>query len=134
MDSQSAARRPTTFLEAVSAYPDSIEARERFEELALRIELHGGGEPLTLAEYLEAVATGERLAVHYRDRGRVHGALLAGATWAQIADATAATTEALARRDYREWAAGEHNTWVKSGHQFGLDEAEYAAAIARAED
>src|SRR5947208_2759491 len=83
-----------------------------------------GGEPPTLAEYLEAVATGERLAVHYRDRGRVHGALLAGATWAQIADATAATTEALARRDYREWAAGEHNTWVKSGHQSGLDEAE----------
>jgi hypothetical protein len=131
MDGQGAARRPTTFLEVVSAYPDITEARERFEELALRIAL-AGDEPLTLAEYLEAVATGEALATHYRHRARVHGALLAGATWAQIADATA-TTEARARRDYREWAAGEHRMWVDTGHEFGLDEAEYAAAIARAD-
>jgi hypothetical protein len=131
MDSQSAGRRPTTFPEVVSAYPDIDQARDRFEYLAVRFALD---EPLTLAEYLEAVATGTALATHYRNPARIHGALLAGATWLQIADATA-TTEARARRDYREWAERQHRVWAGDPeHRFALDEAEYAAAIARAED
>ena len=54
-----------------------------------------------------------------------------GATWAQVAAATG-RGEAQARRDYREWAADEHRLWVDYNGEFGIDDAEYAAAIARA--
>ena len=44
--------------------------------------------PLTAAEHLELIALGERLARHYRHPALVHHAVVAGATWEQIAAAT----------------------------------------------
>jgi hypothetical protein len=41
--------------------------------------------------------------------------------------------EAQARRDYREWAEDEHRLWADYNGQFGIDAAEYAAAMARAD-
>jgi hypothetical protein len=35
--------------------------------------------------------------------------------------------------DYREWAAEEHGLWTDHNGQFGIDAAEYAAAVARAD-
>ena len=42
------------------------------------------------------------------------------------------TSEARARQDYREWAEGQHRLWVDYEGKFGMDDAAYAAAIARA--
>ena len=47
--------------------------------------------------------------------------------------AAAGRDEAQARRDYREWAADEHRLWADYNGEFGIDAAEYAAAIARAD-
>ena len=59
-----------------------------------------------------------------------------GATWAQIAEATG-SSEAQVRRDYRDWAEGQHRLWTGelggSAGRFGMNDAGYAAAIARVE-
>jgi len=140
---------PVTWTDANRRYPGTHEAQERFAQLAMRDQLarsyaklrasgtydpaeHGKGdtEPLTVAEHLELVATGEMLARYYRSPNFAHRALQAGATWQQIADARG-TTEGDVRSQYREWAAGQHCLWVTTGSKFGLGDAEYAAALAR---
>jgi uncharacterized protein with PIN domain len=86
--------------------------------------------PLTAAEYLEMLALGECLARYYRHPSQVDKAVRAGASWAQIADATG-TTEDAARAAYREWAKGQHRLHADTG--IGLDDAEYAAALEAAD-
>ena len=80
--------------------------------------------PLTVAEHLEMLALGERLARYYRHPSQVDNAVRAGATWEQIAAATG-TTEDAARSAYREWAEGQHK-------YTGMGDGEYAAALERA--
>ena len=92
----------------------------------------GGSESLTVTEHLELLAAGELLARYYRHPAHAHRALQAGATWAQVAAATG-RDEGQARRDYREWAEDEHRLWADCNGEFGIDAAEYAAAIARAD-
>ena len=142
----------TTYQETSGRYRATSEARERFEELAVRDvsarafmavvargeydpRIHGdvgAFESLTVTEHLELLAAGELLARYYRHPAHAHRALQAGATWEQVAAATG-RDEAQARRDYREWAEGEHRLWADYNGEFGIDHAEYAAAVARAE-
>ena len=79
---------------------------------------------LTVAEHLEMLALGERLARYYRHPSQVHKAVRAGASWQQVADATGTTPEAT-RAAYREWAEGQHK-------YAGMGDEEYAAALERA--
>jgi hypothetical protein len=139
-----------TYQETSSRYRGTTDARDRFEELAVREvsarafqalaargdydpHLHGdaGGEPLTVTEHLELLAAGELLARYYRHPAHAHRALQAGATWPQVAAATG-RDEAQARQDYRDWAADEHRLWTDFNGEFGLSPDDYAAAIARA--
>ncbi len=142
----------TTYQETSRRYAATGDARVRFEELAVRDVsvrafmalvargdydplIHGevgGFESLTVTEHLELLAAGELLARYYRHPAHAHRALQAGATWQQVAAATG-RDEAQARRDYREWAEDEHRLWADCNGEFGLDAAEYAAAIARAD-
>jgi hypothetical protein len=142
----------TTYQETSGRYFSAGDARERFEELVVRDvrarafmavvargdydpRVHGdadGSEPLTVTEHLELLAAGELLARYYRHSAHAHRALQAGATWAQVAAATG-RDEGRARRDYREWAEDEHRLWTDCNGEFGIDAAEYAAAMARAD-
>jgi hypothetical protein len=142
----------TTYQETSGRYRSTGDARERFEELAVRDvsaraftavvargdydpRVHGdagGSGPLTVTEHLELLAAGELLARYYRHPAHAHRALQAGATWEQVAAATG-RGEAQARRDYREWAEDEHRLWADHNGEFGIDAAEYAAAVARAD-
>lgn len=143
---------PATTYQATSGrYHTTADARERFEELAVRDlsaralmalvargnydpQIHGDAgapKPLTVTEHLELLAAGELLARYYRHPAHAHRALQAGATWAQVAAATG-RDEAQARLDYSEWAEAEHRLWADCNGEFGIDAAEYAAAIARA--
>jgi hypothetical protein len=142
----------TTYQETSGRYAATGDARERFEELVVRDvrarafmavvargdydpRIHDdadGSESLTVTEYLELLAAGELLARYYRHPAHAHRALQAGATWAQVAAATG-RDEGQARRDYREWAEDEHRLWADCNGVFGIDAAEYAAAIARAD-
>jgi hypothetical protein len=143
---------PVTDHDAEDRYgPGAYKARERFDELAgwdvqarAIAKLKARGEfdparhsdpakypPLTLEERLELLALGEIIALHYRHPAQVHHALEAGAAWAQIA-AARGTDEAAARRDYRAWADGQHHLWLDYQGEFGMNEAEHAAAIERA--
>lgn len=142
----------TTYQETSGRYRATGDARERFEELAVRdvsaraftalvargdydSRAHGdvgGYEQLTVTEHLELLAAGELLARYYRHPAHAHRALQAGATWQQVAAATG-RDEAQARRDYREWAEDEHRLWADYNGEFGIDAVEYAAAVARAD-
>jgi hypothetical protein len=85
--------------------------------------------PLTVAEHLERIALGENLARHYRHPAQVHHAVLAGATWEQIAGATGGDTD-RARQAYREWAEEQHQLRQQfPGDSIGLGDDEYAAAV-----
>jgi len=85
--------------------------------------------PLTAAEHLALLALGERIARHYRHPSLVHHAVLAGATWAQIAAATGGDPD-QARQAYRDWAEGQHRLRLDfPGGTLGLGDAEYAAAV-----
>lgn len=140
-----------TYWQAQDAYRSTNEARGRFDELSNRDltvralatlkargtydpAKHGDADryqPLTAAEHLELLATGEMLARHYRHPALVHQAVQASATWAQIAQATG-SGETHVRQQYREWADGRHRLHACYEGKFGLDDAEYAAAITRA--
>ena len=85
--------------------------------------------PLTAAEHLELIALGERLARHYRHPAQVHHAVVAGATWEQIA-AAAGDDPDQARQAYAQWAEGQHRLRQDfPGGTIGLDDGEYAAAV-----
>jgi hypothetical protein len=87
--------------------------------------------PLTMAEHLEMLALGERIARYYRHPSQVDKAVKAGASWAQIAAATG-TTENAARAAYREWAESLHQLHADMG--MGLDDDQYAAALRAADE
>jgi hypothetical protein len=145
------AARATTHEQAQSTYRCTIDARERFEELANRDlsaraiatlkargtydpQRHGDAskyQPLTAEEHLEILAAGEMLARHYRHPALVHQAVVAGASWPRVAAATGAD-EAQVRQAYREWADGQHRLYADYEGKFGMDDAEHAAAIRRA--
>jgi hypothetical protein len=87
---------------------------------------------LTVAEHVEMLALGERLARHYRHPAQVHRAVLAGATWDQIAPATGGTGD-QARHAYRAWAEEQHRLRLDfPGGTLGLDDGEHAAAVTAA--
>lgn len=154
-DSSTAAEtepRPTTYHEATRTGRTWLDARDRWDELTqrdlsarARAKLVARGEydparhgtadpePLSLSEHLEVLANGEAVARVYRHPGQVHLAVQAGATWEQIAEATG-TSEARVRQDYHDFAEGQHRLWVHYEGKFGLDDAEYAEALARAGD
>ena len=62
--------------------------------------------PLTAAEHLELIALGEVIARRYRHPALVYLAVVAGATWDQIAAADGTSAD-QARRAYRAWAEGQ---------------------------
>ena len=104
----------------------TLKARGEWTEDRARALNPGKYPPLTLAEYLEMLALGERIARYYRHPSQVDKAVKAGASWAQIAAATG-TTEDAARAAYLQWADGQHRLHADIG--IGLDDDEYAAAI-----
>lgn len=144
------AGRPVTYDAAEARYQGINTVQERFGELVTRdrharsraaLEARGEydpvqhgtrePEPLTAAEHLEVLALGEMLARYYRHPSRVHDAVEAGATWAQVA-AARGSDEARARREYREWADGQHSLWQHYGGRLGINDAEHADAMRRA--
>jgi len=127
--------------------PDPWEEREEFGQLFLR-HLAALGRPLLPSElppldvagYLKMIELGEMIAEYdrtaakpgfYRDPAYLHSALDAGATWAQLAEATG-DDEATTRRRYREWAADQHRLYARGTYE-GLDDDQYTAAIKRTE-
>ena len=85
--------------------------------------------PLTAEEHLELLALGEVMARHYRHPARVHDAVVAGATWEQIAAATGGDAD-QARQAYRQWAEGQHRLRDGfPGGTIGLGDEEYDAAV-----
>lgn len=149
MPDTSPKRPPVTYF-AVSGdpWPDQ---RPRWDELDLRHHMvrshaileargeydpakHGPADkyqPLSLDERLEMLARGEVIARHYRHPTQIDWALRDGATWRQIAEAVDRTEEQV-RAAYREWAEGQHRLWTDhDGKLLGLDDAQYAEALAR---
>jgi hypothetical protein len=142
---EEAAKRPQTYQEAASgSLPEQIDryrqladremtarsiatlqARGEWTEDRARVLDPGKYPPLTVAEHLEMIALGERIARYYRHPSQVDRAARAGASWVQIA-AAAGTTEEAARDAYREWAAGQYK-------YAGMTEADYAEALKLAE-
>jgi hypothetical protein len=85
--------------------------------------------PPTLAEHLELLALGEVMARHYRHPALVHHAVVAGATWQQVA-ATTGGDVSQARQAYLDWAIGQRRLRQGfPGGTIGLGDDEYAAAI-----
>lgn len=85
--------------------------------------------PLTISEHLELIALGERLARHFRHPVQVHHAVLAGATWQQIAEAAGGDVH-QARQAYQAWAEEQHQLRRDfPGGTIGLGDDEYAAAL-----
>ncbi|WP_329080588.1 hypothetical protein [Streptosporangium sp. NBC_01469] len=85
--------------------------------------------PLTVAEHLELLALAESIARTVRHPANIHHALLASATWADIALALDSDATTL-RRDYRQWADDQHD--LNRHHPtLGMTADEHAAAIAR---
>ena len=89
--------------------------------------------PLTAAEHLELIALGEVIARLYRHPAHVHHAVMAGATWPQIAAAAGGDPD-QARQAYRQWAEEQHQLRQDfPGGSIGLGDEEYAAAIKAAD-
>jgi hypothetical protein len=150
-DRQGRQPRPATYNDVVRVYgPGTIAARERHDELFKRDCLyrayarlqatgqydparHGTGdtEPLTAAEHLELLATGEYLSRSYKPIPEVNHALRAGASWAQIAGALG-TDEPAAQAAYRTWADGQHDLLAWTEGRLGMSDAVYAEAVQRA--
>lgn len=92
---------------------------------------------LSISEHLDLLALGEVCAQRFRAQSTMHAAVMAGASWAQIADAVGSADAGQIRADYTRFvhtqrAAREDDPAGERG--FSADE--YAAAIraARAAD
>ena len=152
MNAASPVRRPITYHEACAMpFTDvlnryqALERRDTMSRAIAALQVRGEWNddrsirpeqypPLTTAEYLEVIALGEVIANHYRHPSQVHDAVVAGATWEEIA-AAAGTRADRARQAYREWAEGQQR--LRSdfpGGTVGLGDEEYAAAIEAAAD
>jgi len=154
-EQQAGAARPASYYLLPGDGRTWLDARDRYGELTQRdlsararaiLVACGGYDParhgtsnpgpLTLTEHLQVLASGEVVARVYWHPAQADRALQAGATWAQIAGACGCS-QAKARQNYREWAEGQHGLWTgRFGGEpgrFGLDDAGYAAAIARVE-
>ena len=84
---------------------------------------------LTVAEHLEMLALGEAVARYYRHPAQVHHAVIAGATWSQIAAASGGDPD-QARQAYRAWVEEQYQLRQEfPGGTIGLGDEEYAAAI-----
>jgi len=85
--------------------------------------------PLTVAEHLELLAFGEVAARRFRHPAAVHQAVLAGATWEQVAAATGGDPD-QARHAYLAWAEEQHELREQfPGGSIGLGDDEHAAAL-----
>ena len=85
--------------------------------------------PLSVAEHLELLALGEAAARRLRHPAAVHHAVLAGATWEQIADAAGSDPQ-QARERYLRWAEGQRDLREQfPGGTIGLSADEYDAAV-----
>ncbi len=85
--------------------------------------------PLSVAEHLELLALGEAAARRLRHPAAVHQAVLAGATWQQIGEATGGDAD-QARKAYRKWAEDQHRLREQfPDGSLGLGGEEYAAAL-----
>jgi len=85
--------------------------------------------PLTTDEHLEVIALGEVMARHYRHPTQVHHAVMAGATWAQIA-AAAGGDAGETLEGYLRWAEQQRQLREQfPDGSIGLGDDEYAAAI-----
>ena len=116
---------------------------EQYDALCVRelLARHPGAgkrvEPLSVTDHLAVLALSEAIALRARQfRGtEIDAALRAGAKWPEVAAAIGAT-ETEARQRYRKWADGQHGLWWSSppgSIRIGLDDDEYAAALARLE-
>ena len=94
-------------------------------------QLLAEAEPLSVADRLELMATGEVLARYYRHPSMLDRTVNAGASWEQIG-AARGTSADQARQDYREWAEGQHRLW-QATCQWGLDDIAYTEGMARAD-
>jgi hypothetical protein len=110
-----------------------LRARGEFDPDKLGHRLIDEAEPLTTEDHLELMALGEALARYYRHPVMLDHAAKAGATWEQIG-AARGTSADQARRDYQEWAKGQHDLLTCTGGRFGMNDTEYAAALARSAD
>jgi hypothetical protein len=150
-------RPPLTYNDAESAYREKLMTTgcRRYDELSYRdlcvrtvARWRERGEydpenpshqslaeraPLSAADHLEHMALGEVLARYYRHPAMLDRAAKAGASWEQIGAARGTSAE-QARQDYREWAAGQHSLLSYGDGRFGMSDADYAAAMARAAD
>jgi len=142
-------KRPVTYHEAATG--NIVDQMDRYRDLAQHDALVGAiaiGKargtyvpsehvneekfpPLTVAEHLEMLALGERIARYYRHPSQVDKAVKAGASWDQIAAATG-TTQDAARAAYVEWAESLHQLHADMG--MGLDDEQYAAALRAASE
>jgi hypothetical protein len=148
--------RPLTYHDAGTVYQTSLTAaRDRYAELSDRDlsartaallrergefdpanpghQLAAATGPLSAAEHLKHMAIGEVLARYYRHPSMLSHAVKAGASWEQIGAARGTSTD-QARRDYRQWAEGQHNLLPRTEGRIGMSDAEYANTIARAAD
>ena len=100
--------RPLADRDTTSRSIAILQARGEWTEDRARVLDPAKYPALTVAEHLEMIALGERIARHYRHPAQVDCAARAGASWEQIAAATG-TTEEAARAAYRDWAEGQHN-------------------------
>ncbi len=150
-EAEEAAKRPVTYHEASTrSITDQI---DRYQVLAQHDALAGAiaiGKargtyepnqhvneekfpPLTVAEHLEILALGERIARYYRHPSQVDKAVKAGASWDQIAAATGTSADE-ARAAYREWAEGQHRLRQDfPGGTIGMGDEEHAAALRAAD-
>jgi hypothetical protein len=85
--------------------------------------------PLTVDERLELIALGEVAARQFRHLAAVYHAVIAGATWQQIADATGSDPQ-QARERYLRWAQGQRELREQFPDGIaGFSQDEYDAAM-----
>jgi hypothetical protein len=85
--------------------------------------------PLTAGEALEMLARGESRARYSRHPAQVHHAVVAGATWQQIAAATGRDAGQVRDR-YHQWAISQRELREQyPGGTIGMSEDEYQAAV-----
>jgi hypothetical protein len=101
----------------------------RFREIAARqLQSQQGGCAMSITEHLDGLACAEVVARQMRDQALVYDALRAGATWAELADATGADADQV-RGIFMRWLRGQRALYLERGPGWGISAHEYADGL-----
>ena len=117
---------------AAMRWPDLVMNWQALTARQARSKIRADDRQMSITDHLDLLALGEVLARRLRNQGTVHAAIMAGAQWAELADATGSDAGQM-RQDFLRWLSAQRAAREDKGPGWGITPDDYARAVRAAE-